>query len=102
MALVLGADHHNFAVPFDDLALIAHRLYRRSNFHNCLLVIFFTNFSFGPRPKNFVSLRNQVSLAAFLAPTIIGMPPFTSGEPAFAANVVALSAGNPPCARLLF
>ena len=34
MALVLGTDNHNLAVPFDYLALIAHRLYRRSNFHN--------------------------------------------------------------------
>ena len=34
MALVLGADDHNFAVSLDYLALIAHRLYRRSYFHN--------------------------------------------------------------------
>ena len=37
MALVLGTDNHNLAVPFDYLALIAHRLYRRSNFHINLL-----------------------------------------------------------------
>ena len=35
-------------------------------------------------------------------PTIIEMPSFTSGEPAFAANVVALSQGNPACAHNCF
>ena len=34
VALVLGADDHHLAVSLDYLALIAHRLYRRSNFHN--------------------------------------------------------------------
>ena len=38
MALVLGADDHNFAVSLDYLALIAHRLYWRSNFHDFSLI----------------------------------------------------------------
>ena len=33
MALVLGTDDHNLAVSLYYLAFIAHRLYRRSNFH---------------------------------------------------------------------
>ena len=33
MALVLGADYHDFAVPSDNFALVAHRFYRRSYFH---------------------------------------------------------------------
>ena len=33
MALVLGTDYHYLAVSFNYLALIAHRLYRRSYFH---------------------------------------------------------------------
>ena len=33
MALVLGADNHYFAVSFNNFALVAHRFYRRSNFH---------------------------------------------------------------------
>ena len=35
-------------------------------------------------------------------PTIIEMPPFTSGEPAYAANAVALAQGNPACAHNCF
>lgn len=37
MALVLGTDNHNLAVSFNYLAFIAHRLYRRSDFHIILL-----------------------------------------------------------------
>ena len=33
VALALGADNHNSAVSLDNFALIAHRFYRRSNFH---------------------------------------------------------------------
>lgn len=33
VALTLGADNHNSAVSLDNFALIAHRFYRRSNFH---------------------------------------------------------------------
>ena len=33
MALVLGADDHNLAVPFDDFAFVAHGFDRRSDFH---------------------------------------------------------------------
>ena len=33
VALVLGTDNHNFAVSFNYFALVAHRLYGRSNFH---------------------------------------------------------------------
>lgn len=33
MALALGADDHNSTVSFDNFALIAHRFYRRSDFH---------------------------------------------------------------------
>ena len=33
MALALGADNHYSAVSFDNFALIAHRFYRRSDFH---------------------------------------------------------------------
>ena len=33
VALVLGTDYHDPAVSLDDFAFIAHRLYRRSNFH---------------------------------------------------------------------
>ncbi len=33
MALTLGADYHNSAVSFDYFALVAHRFYRRSDFH---------------------------------------------------------------------
>lgn len=33
MAGVLGANYHNLAVSFDDLALVAHRFYRGSDFH---------------------------------------------------------------------
>ena len=33
MALVFGADDHNFAVPFDDFAFVAHGFDRRSDFH---------------------------------------------------------------------
>ena len=33
MALALGADYHYSAVSFDNFALVAHRFYRRSNFH---------------------------------------------------------------------
>ena len=36
MAPVLGTDDHNFAVSLNNFALIAHRLYRRSDFHNFL------------------------------------------------------------------
>ena len=46
--------------------------------------------------------RNQVSLAALLLPSLIEMPPFTSGELAYATNWVLLTAGNPPCKRTLF
>ena len=38
----------------------------------------------------------------FLGPSIIEMPPFTSSEPACAANVVALAQGNPACAHYYF
>ena len=34
VALVFGTDHHDFSVPLDDLALIAHGLHGRSDFHN--------------------------------------------------------------------
>jgi len=34
MALALGTDNHYSAVSFDNFALIAHRFYRRSNFHD--------------------------------------------------------------------
>ena len=34
---VLGANNHNLAVALDDLAFIAHRLNRRSDFHDGLL-----------------------------------------------------------------
>ena len=34
MALALGANYHNSTVSFDNFALIAHRFYRRSYFHN--------------------------------------------------------------------
>ena len=37
MVGVLGADNHNLAVAFDDLAFVAHRLNRRSDFHDGLL-----------------------------------------------------------------
>jgi len=40
MVGVFAADHHNFAVPFDDLALVAHRFDRRSDFHSCVLLVF--------------------------------------------------------------
>ena len=30
---ILGANHHDFAVAFDDLALVAHGFYGRSDFH---------------------------------------------------------------------
>ena len=33
MALALGADYHNSAVSLDNFALVAHRFYRRSDFH---------------------------------------------------------------------
>ena len=33
MALALGADHHHSAVSFNNFALVAHRFYRRSDFH---------------------------------------------------------------------
>ena len=33
MALALGADYHYSAVSFDNIALVAQRFYRRSNFH---------------------------------------------------------------------
>ena len=33
MALIFGADDHNFSVSLDDFALIAHGLYGRSDFH---------------------------------------------------------------------
>ena len=36
MALIFGADDHNFAVSLDDLALVAHRFYGRSDFHDML------------------------------------------------------------------
>ncbi len=31
---ILGADNHNSAVSFDDLAFVAHRLYTGSDFHS--------------------------------------------------------------------
>ena len=34
MALVLRTNYHNFAVSFNYLALVAHRFYGRSYFHN--------------------------------------------------------------------
>ena len=37
MALVLGANYHNFAFSFDYLAFVAHRFYRRSYLHFCFL-----------------------------------------------------------------
>ena len=39
MALVLGTDDHHFAVSLDDLALIAHRFYGRSDFHEKFLLV---------------------------------------------------------------
>ena len=33
VALALGADNHYSTVSFDNFALIAHRFYRRSDFH---------------------------------------------------------------------
>ena len=43
MAFVLGTDNHNLAVSLNYLAFIAHRLYRRSNFHFSISVLFFVN-----------------------------------------------------------
>ena len=37
MALVFRADNHYFAVSFVNFAFIAHRLYRRSDFHKKIL-----------------------------------------------------------------
>ena len=34
VVFVLGTDNHDFAVSFNNFALIAHRFYRRSDFHN--------------------------------------------------------------------
>ena len=34
MVLVFAANNHDFAVSFDNSALVAHRLYRRSYFHD--------------------------------------------------------------------
>jgi len=34
MAFIFRANNHNFSVSFDNLALIAHRFYRRTHFHN--------------------------------------------------------------------
>ena len=34
VALVFGTDNHNFAVSFNNFALVAHRFYRGSYFHN--------------------------------------------------------------------
>ena len=33
MVGVLGANHHNFSVTLDDLALVTHGFYGRSDFH---------------------------------------------------------------------
>lgn len=54
MALVLGTDNHNLAVSLDYLAFIAHRLYRRSNFHDNFLssISFFLG-----RKNKFADLR---------------------------------------------
>lgn len=41
MRLILGTNHHNFAVSFNNFAFIAHRLYRRSDFHNKILLVCF-------------------------------------------------------------
>ena len=41
MALVLGTDNHNLAVSFNYLAFVAHRLYRRSDFHFTFLRLIF-------------------------------------------------------------
>ena len=40
MALALGADNHYSTVSFNNFALIAHRFYRRSNFH-CIFLLDF-------------------------------------------------------------
>ena len=39
MALALGANHHNFAVTTNDLALVTHGFNRRSNFHTLLQLV---------------------------------------------------------------
>lgn len=46
MALVLGANHHHFAVSFDDFALVAHGLYRRSDFHVCFSLLYVLRYWF--------------------------------------------------------
>ncbi len=49
MTLVFRAYNHNFAVSFDNLALVAHGFYRRSYFHNILLdsiICFYPNGQF--------------------------------------------------------
>ncbi len=52
MALVFGTNYHNFSVSLNDFALIAHRLYRRSDFHNFLLFSSATGF---PRSQGICS-----------------------------------------------
>ena len=40
MALVFRTNHHNLSISLDDLALVAHRFYRRSDFHKSFLSYF--------------------------------------------------------------
>ena len=41
MALVFGANDHNFSVSLDDLALVAHGFYGRSDFHDMFTSLFY-------------------------------------------------------------
>ena len=88
MALVLGTDNHNLAVPFDYLALIAHRLYRRSNFHN--ISPFVSQFFRAGRARKNSWFEGPAPLCAILSALIYLIAQIHPAEAQVCANWVFL------------